>query len=195
MVIKSIQTFRQWNKKTLVEVHLPVWLLGAYVGVSVAAEIIYLIIWTAVEIPDKNTLSAANNRLRISCHSTVSYLWIALYLFSNGIQLLIAGIITFITRNVNTYWRESKFIFYTVWSIILFALIASPIVIALLDYAYVSYVIGVLFIWISATTILGFLFLSKLIFILFFKTEYGRGSVDPNFQPDRDLSNIKIPDS
>eukprot|EP01137_Pigoraptor_chileana_P024674 Opistho-2@92926 len=101
--------------------------LLSIVAVVCSLCVIYLIIWSAVDIPERTAkFDASKNELRYTCESSSSVWAIVLYA-AEAASLAWGVYLAWRTKAVPSKFRESKYIALSIWNITVIAVIILPL--------------------------------------------------------------------
>eukprot|EP00026_Physarum_polycephalum_P006317 Phypoly_transcript_06359.p2 GENE.Phypoly_transcript_06359~~Phypoly_transcript_06359.p2 ORF type:complete len:205 (+),score=19.72 Phypoly_transcript_06359:1163-1777(+) len=150
--------FRIWrNAMKLKRFTITAFTVIKYVGVALGFEIIFLVIWTAVDRPRAHFVNISSDEVQNRCKSDTRIFW-AIFLALKGVWLLFGAVIAIITRNVLKQYSEFSSIVYAVYNNIILMATAIPLALLLWDIPNGTLVITVIVIVLAFTFTICILF-------------------------------------
>lgn len=145
-------------------------LLFGIVAGFLAIELIILIVWTAVpegrlrftSIPDPNPSVLVDYQV---CSSQYALVFFGIFLAYKGVVLLMGIYLSFVTRNVDSDFRESKYIAFSIYSVFLTMLIVLIVLFIVGLNPLVRFILTCLGIWIVTASVYLLLYVPKLMAI------------------------------
>jgi len=176
--------FTHWRrsadeKKSLLTIDYPWWVTIAAVSILLAIEIIFLILWTAIDPPkpDRHDVSG-EDEVYFRCRSDDHDVWIAVQFSLVGVVILVGVISAIRIYFLPVMWKEGNWIGVTIISTAVISGIALAIVYVLEDIPAAWFSIIGAGVLANLCAVLIFIFGHKLWLVLVMKTRKGEAGND-----------------
>lgn len=136
------------------------------VGVALFIEIVFLVIWSAVDPPKLKVVEMVNDTTQEHCHSDTPAFWI-IFLCVKGLWLLFGVVISVLTRDIIKEYNDFSAIAYAIYNNVLLLAIAIPLAIVLEEVPNGTMIISVIVVVLAFTFTIIILFFDTWLHVLF----------------------------
>jgi len=196
MLAKLYRLFRILENTSLVQTAISTQTLFIYSGVILGVEILFLIIWTAVDrLKPKVTDASSKAESVLVCACDPFWVYMGIQLAYIGILLIAGAFFAFRVRSISSkvFWGDATFISYTVYLIAL-AVLLLALISGFLYKFYIGGYLTLMLLYLVCITIGVALLFSVKLFVIFFRKQQMQSSASGNsssfsseFKPPEDF--------